>query len=83
MPTWTMGSAQQIIQEQLWHPSLFEVYPTQQNMQQQPRVASKASNQPATIMPEGVPGQIPTDVLFPAADDDIWLVQQRKQDTHS
>jgi hypothetical protein len=64
-----MPSAQQIIQEHLWHPSLFDVYPT--NASQQPQ-ARTAPSQPATIMPDGVPGQIPTDVLFPAADDDIW-----------
>jgi len=73
LPTWTMPSAQQIIQEHLWHPSLFEVCPanTPYTQQQQARPPPNP-HQPATIMPDGVPGQIPTDVLFPAADDDIW-----------
>lgn len=68
LPTWTMPSAQQIIQEQLWNSSLFDVY-TPTNDQASSR---QTQRQPPTIMSDGVPGQLSNDMLFPAADDDIW-----------
>lgn len=68
--TWNMPSAQQMIQEQLWHPSLFDV-PQLSTAAQQKQCAtgSSAYHSPA---PNAVPQPITNDVLFPAADDDIW-----------
>lgn len=68
--TWAMPSTQQIIQEQLWHPGLFDlpqpqvpiVLEPQGQQQQQPQQGQQHQNPPASN----------GDLLFPAADDDIW-----------
>ncbi len=71
--TWNMPSAQQMIQENLWHPSIFQDVPTLRTPAQhhQCSTGNSAYHPPA---PDVIPGPITNDVLFPAADDDIWCV---------
>ncbi|BEJ13333.1 hypothetical protein CspHIS471_0305070 [Cutaneotrichosporon sp. HIS471] len=69
--TWNMPSAQQMIQETLWHPSVFQDIPTLRTPAQhhQCTTGNSAYHPP---QPDSIPQPITSDVLFPAADDDIW-----------
>lgn len=69
--TWNMPSAQQMIQENLWHPSLFDGMPQLRTAAQHHQCTTgNSSYHPPPADP--VPQPITNDVLFPAADDDIW-----------
>ncbi|CAK9783419.1 unnamed protein product [Cutaneotrichosporon oleaginosum] len=75
--TWNMPSAQQMIQETLWHPSIFQDVPTLRTPAQhhQCSTGNSAFHPP---QPDPIPQPITSDVLFPAADDDICAATQRR-----
>ncbi|GMK56452.1 hypothetical protein CspeluHIS016_0302920 [Cutaneotrichosporon spelunceum] len=71
--TWTVSSAQQMIQDNLWNPSIFQDIPAlRTDAQHQQCVTGNSAYNDNHPPPDPVAQQIPGDVLFPAADDDIW-----------
>lgn len=75
-PQWTtmsaqqLSSAQQIIQDHLWHPNLFDpIQPQMQPQAQQPLHVGTGVGLGPDALPDTV---LSSEVLFPAADDDIW-----------
>lgn len=74
---WTMPSTTQMIQDNLWNPSNPSTNPFEDYQTQLQQTSSNDSLAQASIHAGGHNGtgemtHFPTDMLFPAADDDIW-----------